>query len=52
MNATNQQIKEAYRSKALKLDPDKNKGVPSEVANAQFIQLVEAYENFGLESKE
>jgi curved DNA-binding protein CbpA len=50
MNATNQQIKEAYRTKALKLHPNKNKGVP--LANAQFSELVEAYENFGLESKE
>ena len=47
-NATNGEIKKAYRSLALKFHPDKNS---NENANAIFIELTEAYEVLSNENR-
>lgn len=41
-NANNQQIKKAWKKKALQYHPDKN---PSENAQMEFIQVCQAYQN-------
>lgn len=43
-SATTQQIKKAYRKKALDTHPDKNKDVPAEEAAAAFQKVVHAFE--------
>jgi len=42
--ATAQEIKRAYRRKALDTHPDKNKGIPAEEAAEAFRQVVHAFE--------
>lgn len=43
-SATTQEIKKAYRRKALDTHPDKNKDVPAEEAAAAFHKVVQAFE--------
>uniref|UniRef100_A0A7S4EPG6 J domain-containing protein n=1 Tax=Pseudo-nitzschia australis TaxID=44445 RepID=A0A7S4EPG6_9STRA len=43
-SATVQEIKKAYRKKALDTHPDKNKNVPAEEATAAFHKVVNAFE--------
>lgn len=49
-SATTQQIKKAYRRKALDTHPDKNKDVPAEEAAAAFQKVVHAFEILSDES--
>ncbi|OEU12890.1 J-domain Dnj-12-like protein, partial [Fragilariopsis cylindrus CCMP1102] len=42
--ATINEIKKAYRVKALDTHPDKNKDVPKELAAEQFQKVVHAFE--------
>ncbi len=49
-SATTQQIKKAYRKKALDTHPDKNKDVPAEEAAAAFQKVVHAFEILSDES--
>lgn len=48
-NASQDEIKKAYRSLSLKYHPDKNSG--SEEAEAKFKKIGEAYENIGSSEK-
>jgi preprotein translocase subunit Sec63 len=42
--ATTQEIKQAYRRKALDTHPDKNKNIPADQAAAAFHAVVQAFE--------